>query len=66
MQASSSSRADAAAARFGAHHHADDVADMAHLEARFALAADRAEQPRLVPGAEHEVAAVMAIEAEPL
>ncbi len=59
-------RAEAGAARLGPHHHADDVADVAHLEPLLALAADRAEQPLAAPGAEHELAAVAPLEAEPM
>ena len=58
--------ADAGAARLGPDHHADDVADVAHLQARLALAADRAEQAPSAPRAEHELAAVAPLEAEPV
>ena len=59
-------RADAAAARLGPHHHADDVADVADLDALVALAADRADEALAAPGAEHELAAVAPVEAEPV
>src|SRR5215207_9123775 len=58
--------ADAATALLGPDHHADDVADVAALAAPVALATGGADEMRSGPGAEDELAAVAAVEAEPL
>jgi len=45
-------------------HHADDVADVPHLHAVVALAADRADQAPAHPRAENELPAVVVVEPE--
>ena len=56
--------AETCAAPFGAHHRADDVADVAHLDAQVALASDRADQGVASPSADHELPAVGSVQAE--
>ena len=58
--------ADALPSRLGSNHHADDMAEVAHLAPRLALAADGADEAIAMKGAEQEVATVGAVEAESL